>query len=184
MAKDDKMIMALIMALIVAGVDGCASNAGIASLHESGWNYIIHQADKKIAKIIKFKSYIGHEIKISHEKPPSKLPKSPKNKPQFFGKKTSWWPSGGHCAALLALAHALWLLPGRWFWEKAVSFSNDQCLLSLLQKYDTSPEKNMVCSFPVWNSSENWLPPKMASSWWVDPWGKDAGNEQCVWVLN
>ena len=89
MAKDDKMIMALIMALIVAGVDGCASNAGIASLHESGWNYIIHQADKKIAKIIKFKSYIGHEIKISHEKPPSKLPKSPKNKPQFFGKKKS-----------------------------------------------------------------------------------------------
>lgn len=79
MTKDDKTIMALIMALIVAGVDGCASNAGIASLHESGWNYIIHQADKKKnAKIIKFKSYIGHEIKISHEKPPSKLPKSPK----------------------------------------------------------------------------------------------------------
>jgi hypothetical protein len=36
MTKDDKTIMALIMALIVAGVDGCASNAGIASLHESG----------------------------------------------------------------------------------------------------------------------------------------------------
>ena len=71
------MIMALIMALIVAGVDGCASNAGIASLHESGWNYIIHQADKKIAKIIKFESYIGHEIKISHEKPSIKTPKKP-----------------------------------------------------------------------------------------------------------